>query len=400
MSIYDGEGMPKYSAISFDLVESEEFRNCSPHAHLVFLRLTTWRGSGIAKIFPYKIKSLVALLKISEEILLEALGDLEANGLIARDHVVLWLKHGLMDDPFVSLTSSKTRLAVLRYLRTLPSDSPVVHRFADHHGLTGELNLTEPAQQGVSIPLLNTGGSTYPLLSLPGSHSDSRSGLWITCGQLAGSANNDGHLDAVENWVVDAVTRRAVESLGTRKASRKKNAPIYSSSSSKDFKRGGGAGGGEESKPKDTYAVPEWPVEWGSPGCLVAFYNAHLPEGWEKVRAFNETRRKREKEFVKKYNFAFWEKVILEEIPASMFLKGRAWPKNGGYPFPSRNLDWLLQRHRLSGIENCVKVWEGYYRLMYVEPPKPVKSEQINETWKGVQEEALKQNAPNPHIAW
>lgn len=106
-------------------------------------------------------------------------------------------------------------------------------------------------------------------------------------------------------------------------------------------------------------------TEWGKPGCLMTFYILNKPASWTPLPQATPGRIRKEQEYLKAFpDQDFWRSVMIE-IPKSAFLMGRVAGReqdgNPRRPFKG-SFDWLVQRGKKDGLENCVKIAEGQYR--------------------------------------
>jgi hypothetical protein len=97
-----------------------------------------------------------------------------------------------------------------------------------------------------------------------------------------------------------------------------------------------------------------------TPEEFVAFFNAGIPYGVPVVQSLSPQRRKL---IIKALQHcprrAFWEGVI-DQYHHSEFLCGMK-PKREGHEHYKADLDWLLGRHKGTGVENYIRVSEGFY---------------------------------------
>lgn len=102
--------------------------------------------------------------------------------------------------------------------------------------------------------------------------------------------------------------------------------------------------------------------QWGTPRALVRFYNVNKPSVWATAdEKLSPGRLKKCAAYLKAFpSQEFWRCVIVEEPPKSQWLLGLA-ASQGRDPIKV-DLDWLLQKGKQDGVENCLKIREGRYR--------------------------------------
>jgi hypothetical protein len=101
--------------------------------------------------------------------------------------------------------------------------------------------------------------------------------------------------------------------------------------------------------------IPTWSdaLPWPDPLSLIALYHARKPDDWARVQIVSEARLRKCRSYLRQFPARdFWEHVFAElHVPWAFEL----------HPW-NRQLFWLLQKGRIDGVENVVKVAEGRYR--------------------------------------
>lgn len=101
------------------------------------------------------------------------------------------------------------------------------------------------------------------------------------------------------------------------------------------------------------------PPAWGTPEALIALYNTEAADELPAVEQASAGRIKKAREYLKAFpKEQFWREVF-QETKNSMFLRGLK--PTPDHPNFKGDFDWLLSKHRASGAENCVRVWEKKY---------------------------------------
>jgi hypothetical protein len=99
--------------------------------------------------------------------------------------------------------------------------------------------------------------------------------------------------------------------------------------------------------------IPEWSetLPWPDPLSLIALYHARKPDTWSRCDVASEARLVKCRAYLAQFpTREFWEQVFTN-LHTSAFLRET---------LSNRTLDWLVQKGKNDGIENCLQVQEGY----------------------------------------
>ncbi len=113
-------GRGVYRSIFSALFDDPDFQRLSAQARHTLLTLRLCSAAGPAAIFRYYPELLCHQTGYSAKTLEAALQELEREGWIIREGVVLWIRNGFRDDPTIRLADPKHRKSVEPAVAALP----------------------------------------------------------------------------------------------------------------------------------------------------------------------------------------------------------------------------------------------------------------------------------------
>lgn len=104
----------------------------------------------------------------------------------------------------------------------------------------------------------------------------------------------------------------------------------------------------EASVYEESWAEAPWP----SVRRFIWMHNTLTPPWWPMIKTLSDGRKQRIKEYLKQFpQEKWWQKVFRNIDRSGPWLRG----------YHNKGIDWLLQKGKNDGTENCAKVYDGKY---------------------------------------